>query len=365
MATPFRLPGFGRAALPLSSMPGSRATLETVLITLAALAISLVAFGIFLTLVGAAPVDVFRSIYRGGFGTSFSWENTLIRAAPLMLVALCTALPAQLGLIVIGGDGSILLGGLAAAMTGLLLTGAPAAISMPAMAIAAALVGMVFIGLIGALRHYRGVNETIASLLASYLALSLFTHLVQGPLRDPGTQNYPGTFAFDASFAVGEIPGTDIHYGLAAGVLACVIAWVVVWRTPFGHAMRITGGNVRAARLAGFRVGALTVSACAMGGAAAGLAGYFEVAAVVGRANSSLDGHYGLSAVLVSFVARHNPLLIIPAAIAVGGIRASSGLVQRTHDLPDATILVFEGIVFLAILWCASWQGRTPLTSAG
>lgn len=364
MASQDQLPGLGQAAYPSSTIPVSEAAIEAVLITLAALAISMVAFGIFLAVVGASPLDVFQSIYRGGFGTSFSWENTLIRAAPLMLVALCTAIPAHLGLIVIGGDGSILLGGLAAAMTGVLLGDAPAAISMPAMAFAAALVGGIWIGLFGALRHYRGVNETIATLLASYLALSLFSHLVQGPLRDPTTHNYPGTHAFDPSFAVGEIPGMDIHYGFAAGVIACLLAWVVVRRTPFGHAMRITGGNIRAARLAGLRVGLLTVSACAIGGAAAGLAGYFEVAAVIGRANSSLDAHYGLSAVLVSFVARHNPLVIIPAAIALGGIRASSGLVQRTHDLPDATILVFEGIVFLAILWCSSWQGRTVFTRA-
>ena len=60
---------------------------------------------------GADPLDVYHEMFRGGFGTWFSFQNTLQRAAPLMLTALCTALPARLGLVVIGGEGALLLGG--------------------------------------------------------------------------------------------------------------------------------------------------------------------------------------------------------------------------------------------------------------
>lgn len=297
-------------------------------------------------------------MWRGAFGTWFSIENTLVRAAPLMLIALCTALPAALGLVVIGGEGAVVLGGLGAAVTALWVAGSPPWLAMPAMAVAGMLAGALLIGVVGALRHWRGVNETIASLLVSYLAISVFNHLVRGPLRDPKTFNYPGTFPIPREFRVGDIPGIDVHWGLLIGLVACVGSWLLIDRTAFGFAARFTGQSLAAAKLGGLNIGRLTITLCALGGGAAGLAGMFEAAAVIGRANGALHVGYGFSAILVAFVARHRPLAVIPAAILVGGVRASSGLVQRDFGLPDATITVFEGLLFLAILGAEYFRGR-------
>ena len=79
-------------------------------------------------------------------------------------------------------------------------------------------------------------------------------------------------------------------------------------------------------------------------GAAAGLAGMVEVAAVHGKANASLIAGYGYTGILVAFIARHNPLAIMPVALLLGGISASGGLLQRTLGLPDATVNVLQGI---------------------
>jgi simple sugar transport system permease protein len=318
--------------------------------TLAALGIALIAFALFLLLVGAPPAQVFAAMWRGAFGTWFSIENSLVRAAPLMLISLCTALPAALGLVVIGGEGAVVLGGLAAAITALWLADVPPALAIPAMAVAAFLAGAALIGMVGMLRHWRGVNETISSLLVAYLAIALFNHLVRGPLRDPKTFNYPGTFPIPREFRIGDIPGLDVHWGLLAGLVTCVIAWLLIDRTVFGFAARFAGQSLAAARLGGLAIGRLTITLCALGGGAAGLAGFYEAAAVIGRASGALNVGYGFSGILVAFVARHRPLILIPAAILVGGVRASSSLVQRDFGLPDATITVFEGLLFLSIL---------------
>src|ERR1700756_3757622 len=86
------------------------ATIEYILIPGAALAGALVVFGIFVALFGKNPLDLYFYMYQGAFGTWFSWQNTLTRAAPLILTALCTALPAQLGMVIIGGGGGGALG---------------------------------------------------------------------------------------------------------------------------------------------------------------------------------------------------------------------------------------------------------------
>src|SRR2546428_4855931 len=93
---------------PLGGKP--RAAAEALIIPAGALAVSLILFGIFVAFAGANPLAVYRTIYRGAFGSWFSWQNTLQRAAPLMLTALCTALPAQVGLMVIGGEGALVIG---------------------------------------------------------------------------------------------------------------------------------------------------------------------------------------------------------------------------------------------------------------
>src|SRR5262249_30774274 len=207
-------------------------------------------------------------------------------------------------------------------------------------------------------RAVRGINETISSLLLAYIALAIFNHLVEGPLRDPESLNKPSTAAIGDANMLGHLPGTDLHPGLAIGLIACVVFWVLLSRTSFGFACRVTGGNVRAAQLQGLPVARLILIACALGGACAGLAGMVEVAAVHGRANASLAAGYGYAGILIAFLARHNPLAIVPMAMLVGGISASGGLVQRRLGLPDATVLVLQGMIFLSILTSETIYGR-------
>jgi simple sugar transport system permease protein len=274
------------------------------------------------------------------------------------------ALPARLGLVVIGGEGAIALGGLAAGAVGAAVGGAPAIVGFACMIAAACIAGGAWIGAVGALRFKRGVNETIASLLMAYIAIALMNHLVEGPFRDPASLNKPSTAPLPDALRVGDMPlDISVHWGFAVGVIACVLAWVLIERTTIGFAARIAGDNLRAAQVQGLRVGKLIIGFTALGGACAGLAGFFEVAAIHGSANASLVSGYGYTGILVAFLARHNPLAIIPVAIMLAGFEASSGLIQRRMDLPDATVLVLEGMVFVAILLSETIYGRFRIFS--
>jgi len=128
--------------------------------------------------------------------------------------------------------------------------------------------------------------------------------------------------------------------------------------TSFGFACRVTGGNLRAAQLQGLPVAWLIVIACGLGGACAGLAGTIEVAAVHGKANASLAAGYGYAGILIAFLARQNPLAIIPMSLLLGGITAAGGIVQRRMGLPDATVLVLQGMIFISILASETLYGR-------
>ncbi len=210
----------------------------------------------------------------------------------------------------------------------------------------------------GTLRAFRGVNETISTLLLNYIAIALLNHLVEGPLRDPASLNKPSTLPIGDDNMLGTLPGLDVHWGLAWGLGACLLFWVLMERTTFGFAARMVGGNVRAAMLNGLPVRRLIVVVTFLGGMAAGIAGAIEVAAIHGNANASLVTGYGYTGVLVAFIARANPLAAVPVAILLGGIGASGGLLQRVFELPDATVNVLQGMLFLSILLSDTFYGR-------
>jgi general nucleoside transport system permease protein len=348
------------ARLSSPALQRLRAASEYLVIPVLAVLAAIVVFSVFLLAVGKSPLTFLQLVWLGGFGTAFSWSNTLQRASPLILTALTVAIPAQLGLTIIGGEGALVLGGFAAAAIAIPFVGSglTAWVVMPIMAVFAMAAGGLWIGLVGWLRYRRGVNETIASLLMSYIAIAIMNFFVEGPLHDLNQPVKASTLPIGTAYTVGKISGLGVHWGLAAGVVLALALGVLMQRTTFGFAAKITGGNMRAARAQGLPVGRLILACTAIAGACAGLAGYFEVAAVQGRANASLAAGYGFTGILVSFLARHNPYAIVPVAILFGGLGAAGGIVQRRMGMPDATVLVLQGIIFVVLLASDTLYGR-------
>jgi general nucleoside transport system permease protein len=335
---------------------------EALLLPAGALLAALAVFGLFIAFGGGSPIEAWTLLFRGAFGDAFSWQNSLQRAAPLMLTALAVALPARAGLTVIGGEGALVLGALGCAGLPYLLPGLGGTAGIVAVLLAGAVLGAVWVALAGALRQWRGVNETISSLLLGYIAIALFKHFVEGPMRDPASLNKPSTRPLAESLRIGPMAPEsvlgDVHGGLLLGVLLCAAAGLWLSFTASGFALRVVGGNARTARLVGLPANRLIVGACALGGACAGLAGALEVAAVHTAANASVIAGLGYTGILVSFVARHNPWAIPPVALLFGGFAAAGSLLQRRMGLPDASVLVLQGFAFVFILAAEALRGR-------
>jgi simple sugar transport system permease protein len=331
---------------------------EAIVIPIGALAAGAALFGLFCAALGENPFAVFHSIYRAAFADWYSWQNTLTRAAPLLLCGLCTALPARAGLIVIGNEGAMVVGAIGAVSAGLAIPEASHTTSILLMAAAGMICGGLWICIAASLHHFRGVNAVISSLLLNYIAIALLNHLIEGPMRDPSSLNNPGTRPLTEIQHLGVIPGSRVHDGLLFGLIACAAAWFLFSRTPFGFAAKVVGGNNRAAQLCGLPIGHILLILSFLGGACAGLAGMVEVAAVQGRANASVNTGYGYAGILVAFLARHNPAGIVLVSLLLGGIVASGGMLQRAHNLPDAAVMVLQGMLFLTILCSETLYGR-------
>lgn len=336
-----------------------RSMFDAAVVPVAALLLTGVLFSVFVFLLGKDPIEVWSLIYQGAFASAFSWQNTLQRAAPLMLTSLAVVLPAQVGLIIIGGEGALVLGALAGAIAAQGVLGAAPIVVQAVVLLAGAAAGAIWIGLCGWMKTGRNVNETISSLLMSYIGIALFNHLVEGPLRDPASLNKPSTKPIGDANLIGNLPGLDVHWGLVIGAVMAIAAFIFIQKTVGGFALRVAGGNQRAARLVGIPVDQWIIVMCALGGAAAGLAGAIEVAAVHGAANAGVIAGYGSTGILIAFIARQNPLTVIPVSLLIGGINAAGGLLQRRLDMPDATVLVLQGIAFVCILGLETLNQRT------
>src|SRR5438309_597496 len=186
--------------------------LADAVLPVAALVAALLVFGLFVWLGGASPVETWVLLFKGAFGDWYSWQNTLQRAAPLMLTALCVAIPARAGLVIIGGEGALVLGGLACAALAQAVPLPQNIAGTMMVGIAGAIAGGLWIMGAGWLRQYRGINETISSLLLAYIAIGLFKHLVEGPLRDPASLNKPSTHSLAEGLRIAGIAGSDVHW---------------------------------------------------------------------------------------------------------------------------------------------------------
>ncbi len=251
-----------------------------------------------------------------------------------------------------------MLGGLGAALAGVALGGVPAAVGTVLTLAAGAMAGGLWIGAAGALKHFRGVNETISTLLLNYIAIALLNHLVSGPIRDFSQTLKAQSWSIPNSFMLGNIPGWSVHWGLLIGLIVCCALHLVLRHTTLGFAMDVLGGNRRAAQMAGLPIGRLILLACFLGGAAAGLAGAIEIVAVHGAASESLVVGLGYAGILVAFLARQNALAVVLVALLLGGISASGGLLQRRFDIPHAATAVLQGLIFLCVLASGTFAGR-------
>lgn len=339
-----------------------RNSVEAIALPLLALGAAILVFGLFVALGDASPVEAWKLLFLGAFGDSFAWQNTLQRAAPLMLTALAVALPARAGLIMIGGEGALALGALGCAALPYLFTLPTGTTGTVMVLTAGALAGALWVALAGVLRQWRGVNETISSLLLGYIAIAFFKHMVEGPLRDPESLNKPATLALNESIRMMPIaPDSwlgDVHSGLIVGIVFCVLAGIWLSFTAQGFAVRVVGGNVQTAKLVGLPANRLIFIACALGGVAAGLSGAIEVAAVHTAASAAVLAGLGYTGILVSFVARHNPWAIPPVALLIGGFGAAGSLLQRRLGIPDASVFVLQGFAFVFILGIETWRGQ-------
>ncbi|MSQ14353.1 MAG: ABC transporter permease [Dehalococcoidia bacterium] len=339
------------------SHPRLRTSLRPALITtLSAVIVPLCLFSVFLMMAGVAPLDAFRAMLQSSLGSSYGIGEVLVRAAPFALTALATAIPARAGLLNVGAEGQLVVGALGAAAASALLKDI-GIVGLPVLILAGIIGGAAWAGLAAVLRTKLQLNETISTLLLNYVAYLLVAHILQGPLRDPASFNWPFSPPIPDGMRFPVLFDSRVHLGLLIAPVAAIIFALALWRTYWGLNLRVTGGNPQAARRAGIDVAKTYLTVMLIAGAMAGLAGVLQVVGVEGRLRPSTGVGFGYSGFLAAWMVSHHPLWLLGSSLLLAAIVVSGDALQITSGLPSSTVGILTALVLLGVLARGHSQG--------
>ena len=312
--------------------------------------LALAVFALFLLASGRDPVEAVLRGWDGVMGSSLGLSEVGVTMIPLLLAALATAIPTRVGLVNVGGEGQLFIGALTATGVALFLPVGQIWLMLPVMALAGCAGGGLWAAVAALLRHWRGVNEVISTLLANYIAILVIDIFVFGPWKNPEGLGYPYTTPFDAAAIFPAIAGSRFHWGFLAPLVALIVTYVILNRTIWGFKMRAVGGNPEAARRRGIAVDRYMIAAMVAGGALAGLAGMVEVSGIHHDLRPGISNNLGYLGLLASWLAGHNPVAIVAACFMIAVFLVAGDVLQLTVGLPSAAGLVLIGLALFFVL---------------
>jgi len=313
------------------------ADLKPAVLSIFSILCSLITGGIILLVIGKNPVVYFSLLFAQGIGTSLGVIESIIKMTPLLIIAAGLLPCFAAGLWNIGAEGQFLIGAMLAGWAAPLLSATlPYPVYLVAVSLLGAAGGMAWILLPAILKARYDINEIITTLMMSWVAISLVTWLVKGPINDLSTVP-----------AQTMIPFTRIHIGFIIGIVTLLSMHWVIRRTTLGYQFRVMLANKKAARHAGMNIPRLTVYGLLISGGLAGLAGVSDVLAIKGLFQSNWNPQYAMAAIPLVFLARLNGWAVIPLAFLFSFLAVGGEFVARELGVPVFFVHVLEGLTLL------------------
>ena len=324
---------------------------------LIALALTAMLAALLFAALGKDPVRGLAVFFHEPLNGLRQVTEVLLKATPLIVIALGLAVCYRANVWNIGAEGQFLLGAVAGGGMALWLTTQgivlPKVLSIPLVLTTGVLGGMCWAGIVALLRDRFNANEILVSLMLVYVAQQFVNWLVFGPWKDPQGFNFPQTRTFDASTWLPPlVAGTRLNIGLVIAGAVVVTVWLFMFRSFRGFQLQVGGLAPAAARYAGFSSrGALWLALMVSGGLA-GLAGAMEAIGPLRQLTPHISTGLGFTAIIVVFVGRLHPLGIVLAGVLLSMMIIGGELGQSRLGLPNALTGVFQGLLLVLLLAC-------------
>ncbi|MGB8983283.1 MAG: ABC transporter permease [Anaerolineales bacterium] len=325
-------------------------------VSLGAIILALILGGIVIAFAGGNPFASYAHIAKASFGDTGVLSDTIVKATPIILTALACSVAFRMKLWNIGAEGQFIMGAWGASAI-VLAPVVPADSSrwlfLPVMAAAGMAMGAIWGSIPGYLKAKFNVNEIISTLMMNYIAISWVNFWVFAVWTEGGFQMSPkfpqAAWLPRLSEYAKSIPafrGLTTHAGLLLGIAAAIVLWFIVYRSRWGYEIRLIGDNPRAAKYAGINITRNTIWVMMLSGALAGLGGMSEVSGVVHRLQTApLAAGYGFTGIIVAWLAKLNPLVIILVSILFGALILAGREIQ-----PSGVPKMIQGIILVCLI---------------
>lgn len=321
-------------------------------VTLGAIGVAFVIAGVVFSAYGVSPLGAYRAMLEGTLFDPKGLQEVFRRTIPLLLIGVGLTLAFRTQFFNIGAEGQVLVGAVFAAGIALFVP-LPPLLTLPVMFVAGAVGGALWCLIAAWLKSRLGVNEILTTLMLNYVAQYVVIYLINGPWKGKDARGYIYSDQFAAQARIPVIPGTDVHWPtLLLGILLALALQFLLARTTLGYAMRVVGENPGAARYAGISVSRIVLLIALITGGAAGLAGVGEIAGIHHRLIEplQLSSGYGFTAVIVAWLARGNPALVLLTAPLMGTILAGGDLLKVSLNMPFRVVDVFSGVMLMCLI---------------
>ena len=328
----------------MKSQKSGSISLGPFLIPFLSVIVALAIGGILVYVQGSNPLTAYRVLFTTAFGSLDGIATTLAKATPLVLSGFAVAICLRAGLFNIGAQGQLISGALASAWAGYNFVGLPMFIHIPLALLFGAFFGALVALVAGVLKAYRGVHEVITTIMLNSIVIALADYLASTPFKEPD-QPLTRTPKIEDSARIPDLFGLPLGFFIA--VIVSYIFWWILKNTTTGFRIETIGRNKNAGWYAGISIKRVIILSMLLGGAVAGVAGAIETLSIVGRFEPAFNAGLGFDGITVALLARANPLGVIPAAILIGGMRASGSTVQFEAGVaPEIVDLLLALILF-------------------
>jgi len=319
---------------------------------------TMLAGGVMFWSLGADPLEAIRTIFWDPlfdetFG-AYSRPQLLVKAGPLILIAIGLALGFRAGIWNIGAEGQYIMGAVVGAGVGLAFYPTENRLVFPLMVAAGAFGGWAWAMIPAVLKTRFGTNEILVSLMLVYVAENILASVSSGLLKNPDGMGFPGSRNLARDYPAASnlelIPGSGMHWGVVAAFIAVIFAYVLMTRHKMGFAIRLAGEAPRAAKFAGISPTRLVLFSLGTAGALAGMAGLFEVSGPAGQISIDFNSGYGFTAIIVAFLGRLHPIGILLAGLLMALTYIGGELAQLMLGMPAAAIQLFQGMLLFFLL---------------
>ncbi|NUQ36485.1 MAG: ABC transporter permease [Caldilineales bacterium] len=323
------------------------------LIVLGGALLALLLGAVLMALWGVSPLQGYRELFMGMFGSAHSISESLLKATPLIIISLGIAIAFSASAWNIGAEGQFYMGALAATACALVFSQAPGYLLWPLTLIVAMVVGGIWAALAGYLRARYGINEIIVTVMLNYIAMYFVQYMLASPLRETQARGvgYPQTDVIPQTIWLPRLaPGLRLHVGFLLAVALVFVVYMLLRHTTLGYRLRAVGYNWRAARHAGIGVSNALIWAMGLSGALAGLAGQLEVTGVHRRLLWGISPGYGFLAIVVTLLGNRHPFGIFIAAILLAALDFGAQTMQRGTGVPVALVHTIQYLMVILVV---------------